>query len=197
MKTNQIRYILCFLILCNTMLFSQEDKETGNEETKEESRLYKAEHEEFYHHSITFALTHSFISQGVRDNDRDWLSAPSFGLNYNYHFNERWALGWHNDLIIEEFVVEDTRNDTENLERSFPFSTLLVGTIKTDRHWAFSFGGGAEWERNENFGMVRIGVEYGIDVPQRKMEIIFGFNYDILIEAYDSFNIGIGIGKLF
>ena len=197
MKTNRIISIVCLMILCNTVLFAQEETETNKKDEKEKERLYRAEHEEFYRHSITLAITHSFISQGVRDNDRDWLSAPSWGLNYNYHFNERWALGWHNDLIIEEFVVEDRRNDTEDLERSFPFSTLLVGTIKTNKHWGFSLGGGAEWEKNENFGMVRFGVEYGIDVPQRKMEIIFAFNYDMLIEAYDSFNIGIGIGKLF
>ena len=193
MKIKYLMYPLIIGLCFVQTTFAQE----GEHSSEEEAHESHGDSEHHFHHSITIALTHSFISQGVRDNDRDWLIAPSWGLNYNYHFNERWTLGWHNDLIIEEFVVEDTRNETEDLERSFPFSTLLVGTVKTNSHWAFSLGGGVEWERNENFGMARIGVEYGIEVPKRRIEIVFAFNYDVLIDAYDSFNLGIGIAKLF
>ena len=154
-------------------------------------------HSSFHRHSIAVFLSHTFISQGIRDNDRDWLVAPSWGLFYNYHLSEKWAIGLHGDLIIEEFVVEDRRGEFEDLERSFPFSTLIVGSYRVSEHWAFALGGGAEWEKNENFAMIRFGAEYGIQVPAFNMEIIFALNYDVLIDAYDSFNIGIGVAKLF
>ena len=187
--------------LSNGVFAQEKEQEDSHGDTHieghQEQHGEAAEDEPFARHNISLFLSHSFISQGIRDRDRDWLVAPSWGLNYNYFFNKKWAIGWHNDLIIEEFVVEDNRAGTEELERSFPFSTLLVGTYRLSEHWGFSAGGGAEWEKNENFGVVRVGAEYGIHIHQLKMEMVFAFNYDILIDAYDSFNLGFGISKFF
>ncbi len=188
--------ILIFIIgLCfNQSIFSQEKEEESNEETHES---HEESHEEFHRHSIAMFISHTFISQGIQDNDRDWLVAPSWDLAYHYRFSERWAIGVHFDLILEDFVVRDRRTGREELQRSFPFSTAIMGSYKPSEHWAFSLGGGAEWEESENFGMVRLGVEYAIPIPVINMEVLFGLDYDILFDAYDSFNIGIGIAKLF
>ena len=194
MKKISALAILFALTMFPQTILSQEEEHEAHEE---ENKMHEEEHQEFHRHAIGIFLSHTFISQGVQDNDRDWLVAPSWSLIYNYNISERWAIGLHNDLIIEEFVVEDRRGNVADLERSFPFSTAIIGTYRLSEHWAFAAGGGAEWERNENFGMVRVGAEYGIHIPGIKMEVLFGLNYDILIDAYDSFNIGIGIAKLF
>lgn len=187
------------LILFVVMIFPQTilSQESEHEAKEELNETHEEAHQEFHRHAIGIFLSHTFISQGVRNNDRDWLVAPSWGLIYNYNLSERWAIGLHNDLIIEEFVVEDRRGNVADLERSFPFSTAVIGTYRLSEHWALAAGGGAEWEKNDNFGLVRVGAEYGIHIPGIKMEVIFTLNYDILIDAYDSFNIGIGIAKLF
>lgn len=155
------------------------------------------EEKELHHHSITLSLSHSFISLGVKDGDRDWLMVPSWAINYNYKFDERWSLGLHNDIIFEEFIVEDTRENTEQLERSYPISSILVTTYMPIEGWGLALGGGLEYEKNESFGLVRIGTEYALSIPKGKLEVVFALNYDILIDAYDSINIGIGIAKLF
>lgn len=161
------------------------------------SQEEKEEEEQFYHHSIGIFLSHSYISQGRVNGDKQWLNAPSWALNYNYNFNENWSLGWHNDIIIEEFIVEDVREDNKLLERSFPFSTMLVGTYKPKENWGFALGGGVEFEENESFGLIRLGIEYGIPIPGPRLEVLFSLNYDILIDAYDSINFGIGIARPF
>ena len=197
MKKLKIGLITFGIFLCSWGLQAQEEHKEHEEESKEHDH---SEHsgDHFHHNSITFLLSHTFLSEGVKEGDRTWLVVPSLGLNYNYRFNEKWALGWHNDLIIETFVVEDTREGSteETLERELPLATMLVGTYKLSESWGFALGGGVEIEKNENFGLIRAGVEYGIEIPERRLEVIIGLNYDILIDAYNSFNIGIGLAKL-
>ncbi|MEN8799303.1 MAG: hypothetical protein ABF293_08660 [Flavobacteriaceae bacterium] len=151
----------------------------------------------FHHHSIGVLLSHSLISQGISNGDRGWLGVPSWAINYNYRFNENWSLGLHSDIIIEVFVVEGRGNSVEALVREYPFSTVIAGTYKPTGKLGFVLGAGAEWERQESFAMVRLGLDYGLHLRELKLEVLFGVNYDILIEAYDTYNIGIGIAKLF
>jgi hypothetical protein len=60
-----------------------------------------------------------------------------------------------------------------------------------------AIGGGIEWEKIENFGVIRIGTDNGLELNEKGLEIVFAINYDSLIEAYDSVNFGIGINKHF
>jgi hypothetical protein len=148
-------------------------------------------------HGLSFLISHSYISQGKIDGTREWLAAPSFGINYNFKLNEKWSIGLHNDIIIESFVVEDTSKDEDLLEREYPISNLIVGTYKITESWGIAVGGGIEWERNENFGVIRIGTDYGLELNEKGLEVVFAINYDALIDAYDSINFGIGINKFF
>jgi hypothetical protein len=54
-----------------------------------------------------------------------------------------------------------------------------------------------EWEKNENFIVLRFGTEYGLELNENGLELVFALNYDALIDAYDSINLGIGINKFF
>jgi hypothetical protein len=69
--------------------------------------------------------------------------------------------------------------------------------IKLTEAWGVAIGGGIEWERNENFGVIRIGTDYGLELNEKELEIVFAINYDALIDAYDSINFGLGINKFF
>ena len=142
-------------------------------------------------------MSHSFISQGKIDGDREWLAVPSLALNYNYKISEKWSIGLHNDIIIESFVVEHEEPDEDILEREHPISNLIVGSYKLSEPWSLAFGAGAEWEKNETFALLRFGTEYGLELKNESLELLFAFNYDLLIDAYDSFNLGIGIAKRF
>ncbi|WP_223034623.1 hypothetical protein [Hanstruepera marina] len=152
--------------------------------------------EDFNHHSISLLISHTTIFQGFENGKRKTESEPSWSLNYNYMFNKKWALGLHNDIIIENFVVEKTSGD-EILERNTPITSVIVGTYKIFENFGVELGGGLEFDKNESFGVARIGAEYGIEIPKHKLEVLLSLDYDIVIDAYDGLNIGIGIAKLF
>ena len=177
---------LILLVLCTT--FGQENESE-----------HGSENGEFHRHSIGLIIGHGLIERGVRDNRSQSVSVPTWAINYNYRFSEKFALGLHNDIIIEEFVVEFDRIEGGVLEREYPVSMVVAGTFKPFEKLKLGLvaGGGAEWEKTESFGLIRFGLDYGIEIEEKKLEVLFVINYDILIEAYNTFTIGIGIAKLF
>lgn len=181
-----LKSIVSFILtLCCLIANGQTDEESFENETQGK-------------HSLGLFIAHSYISRGVIDGEMQWLSAPSFALNYNYRLNDRWSIGLHNDIIIESFIVEDRSSSNEEFfERESPISNILVSTYKLTESWGVAAGAGIDWEKNENFTMIRLGTEYGRQLKDESFEIVFSLNYDILINAYDIINFGIGINKFF
>ncbi len=179
---NKYQFILGLIvfILCFNGLHAQEE---------EKEHLHK--------HGIGFLISHTYISQGKIDGKREYLAAPSFGINYNYYINEKWAIGLHNDIIIESFLIENSSENSEVLERELPFSNSIMATYKMTKSLGLTFGSGIEWEKNENFLLFRAGVDYAVELNEKGLEMIFVFNYDNLIDGYDSINFGLGLNKLF
>lgn len=151
---------------------------------------------EFHHHSVSILISHTSIFQGYKDGKRNIQSEPSWAVNYNYAFNEKWSIGLHNDIIIESFEVEKTSGN-EILERNTPIASVIIGSYEVFEGFGIELGAGMEFDENESFGIARIGAEYGIELPKHNLELLLGLDYDIVIDAYDSFNIGFGIAKLF
>jgi len=161
------------------------------------SLLFAQKHHEKYHFGISALVTHTYISQGIIDNEQKWLAAPSIALNFNYILNEKWLVGLHNDIIIESFVVEDeTDHSMMFLEREYPVSNLILVTYKLNKSLGIAFGSGVERANGKHFKLIRLGGDYEVELHSKGLGLIFTANYDILVNAYDSFNFGIGINKL-
>lgn len=152
--------------------------------------------DEFHHHSVSILISHTSIFQGYKNGKRNIQSVPSWALDYNYSFNEKWSIGLHNDIILESFEVEEL-SDNKILERETPITTVIVGTYEIFEGFGIELGAGMEFDKNESFGLVRIGAEYGIEIPKHNLEFLLGIDYDVAIDAYDSFNIGFGLAKRF
>jgi hypothetical protein len=182
MKLNK-NFIYVLVIFISFNLYSQEKFETE-----------KAE--KFHHHSIAILISHTRINEGFSNGKKNAFSEPSWALNYNYAFNEKWELGLHNDIIIENFQVEKTSGG-KIIERKKPITSVIVGGYKITKAFGVELGVGMEFDKDENFELARIGVEYGIEIPEPKLEVLFVIDYDIIFDAYDSFSVGIGIAKLF
>lgn len=77
------------ILLFSITMFSQE-KEIENT-LKSVKQEFKEEIENPKKHAISFILSHTHIQSGV-DNAKgdDWITAPSFGINYTYLINEKW-----------------------------------------------------------------------------------------------------------
>jgi len=213
MKYRLIFLSVIFIIFGHNYTFSQEHKTQVTEEKTDKiiEKDHQEEHQESHHkkHALSVVISHTHIKSGVKNNSGDnWIALPSFGINYNYSFNEKWAIGLHNDIIIEEFVVEDPNKNSlpefhkneelevEGIERSRPIASAIMVTYKPFEHVALLAGGGMEFSKEENFALIRFGVEFPFHIPN-DWEIFGAMSYDINIDAYNGFTFGFGIAKLF
>ena len=176
-----MKKIYCFLMFAIiTSSFSQE-----SEAKKENFKPY---------HSISGLLSHTMIKDGIRDGKTEWIAFPSFAFDYNYVFSPKWRIGLHNDLIFEDFIVENKEGN--ELERSEPFASVLVGGFKPGKHFTFEAGMGYEFAKEEDLFLTRIGTEYAVELPN-EWEFIVNLVYDMKWNAYDSFAFGVGVSKSF
>ncbi len=172
--------LLVLMTLFSLVSFAQEEE-------KEEAQFPK--------NTIGLILSHANISKGVTESGTKWLSVPAWGVDFNHWFSEKWALGLHTDFIVEKIqVVENLKAESQIIERSYPIAPAVMGIYKPTKHSNFMFGMGAEFAKEENLVLNRLGYEWTTEIGH-EWEIGFSFNYDFRWNAYDSYTLGFGISK--
>lgn len=200
-----LKQIICLLIcICTaplTALIAQErdDSHVPNQEQVHQKENHKK-------HFISASVNHAIIFSAVKDGEsKSAISLPSFGLNYTYFFNEKIGLGLHSDIIIEDFLVESGTNSSEKnveeptlevIERGKPVAVAVIFMYKPLPYLGLMAGAGREFSKHEDFNLIRVGVEAPFNISHH-WEVYAGVTYDIAIDAYNSLNYGIGIGKMF
>ena len=195
---------LAIILSCN-LIHGQEDHSHGQEQNDTHAN-HSASHETHKKHVISGSVNHTVIFGGVKDGSASSITLPSFGLNYTYFFNHKWAIGLHNDIILEDFVVKEsssfeTRSGSEEdgvavIERGNPIAACIMGIYKPLPYLGLMAGFGREFSSHEDFNVIRFGIETPIHLP-KNWELFGVLTYDINIDAYESLTYGIGIGKMF
>jgi hypothetical protein len=153
------------------------------------------ESEKIFKHRISLMLGHTHIPAGEVDGERTLLTVPSWGLDYNFQINRKWAAGVHTDFITQSFKVIDFKGDQE-FERERPFTMTLVGIYRPHERWAFLAGAGYELAVEENLSLLRLGIERGWEL-EKGWEVFATMQYDLKFGVYDSWMIGVGFSKGF
>jgi hypothetical protein len=148
------------------------------------------------HHGVSLLLSHTHVNQGYEDGTKKWLVLPSWALDYNYFFSPKWSAGLHNDMIIETFKVEDHSTDQTVVERTRPIASVAVVSFKPSKHFSYELGAGGEFAKEGNYLLTRFGLEYTLEISHT-WEFVGNVIYDIKWNGYNSFAIGLGIGKSF
>ncbi|MCX2740883.1 hypothetical protein [Pontibacter anaerobius] len=138
-------------------------------------------------------MYHTYIATHTSEG-KETLIVPSLGLDVEYWFNDKWGIGSHNDLELINFEVE--RGDSRILERETPLLLTLDALWKPWKGLVLLAGPGIEFEKEENLFVVRGGVEYEIELG-RHWDVAPTVFYDNRKNAYDTFSVGIGLGKRF
>ena len=155
MKHYRICIFLLATLFSSGLAFSQELEQ----ELKEQ--------EEFKHHVFSIIIGHTFIPKGFNDNTKDAsLIVPSWGLNYTYRFNEKWAIALHNDMEIATYVIEN--DEGVDLKRENPIIVSLVGAYKVIKYTHLIAGFGREFETHESFWVFR---------KDPQVQVILGVSY--------------------
>ena len=152
-------------------------------------------HTEFKHHRLAVIIGHTHVPKGFQSSKgTENIIVPSWGFNYDYWINSSWAIGLHVDMEISTYVIED--NSGSNLERERPYIIAIVGSYNPWKGLLLGAGFGKEIETHQNFWVYRFGLEYGIELPH-DWDLEPALVWDIKGSLYDSWTIGIGIGKRF
>jgi hypothetical protein len=192
--------VIVLLFTMNLSVLSAQHEE-GSENTPHE------EQHEFKHHAIGFSIGHTHVQSGFKDGDSKWLVLPSFGFYYAYAFNHKWYLALHNEIIVEEFVVQGSGSqggddhggvdqETSVIRRGRPIAVAVVGMYKIHKHINLMLGGGMEFSEHEDFALVKIGADFPYHFGNN-WELFGTLSADIMIDGYDSFSFGFGVAKLF
>tara|TARA_R110002012_G_scaffold321809_1_gene551543 strand:+ start:46909 stop:47451 length:543 start_codon:yes stop_codon:yes gene_type:complete len=148
-------------------------------------------------HAIQFLLGHTQIQESVHENgNKTWLSVPSFELNYNFELTEKWSIGLHTDIVVEDFSVENYSDENTIIKRSKPIAPAIVTSYKFCNNFSALIGFGGEFSKEENFALVRLGIEYSYEFHEI-WELVSNITNDLKIDAYNSFSIGIGVARKF
>lgn len=118
---------------------------------------------------------------------------PVWGFDYDYWFHPRWAVGLHNDLIIQQFKVVKEEGGAL-VERVRPFSTSVTALYKATEHLIVTAGMGQEWEKTEHLRLYDVGVEYGWELP-KDWELSVNGKFEKKLSVYSTWLFGIGISK--
>ncbi len=150
-------------------------------------------------HTLGIVISHTQISQGIQANGkRKWLSLPSWAINYNYKFSKQWAIGLHNDIVVEDFAVEEHLKsaNAQVLKRSYPIASAIMVSYKPGKHFSYMLGGGGEFAHTGNLFLFRVGLEYGYHLS-KNWELNANVTNDLKVNAYNSWAIGLGVSRVF
>ena len=151
------------------------------------------EKEEVLKHKISLMIGHTHVPKAVvSTGDGGPLIIPSWGLNYSYLINEKWAIGWHNDMEISTYVVNEGHGS--KIERERPLISTLVGIFKPGKTAGFLVGIGRKFEKNQNFWVFRGGIELEYEINEY-LDISPSLIYDLKESVYDSWSIGLTVGR--
>jgi len=150
-------------------------------------------------HQLGLTIGHEHAFSGRNDaGEKEVSILPFWGLDYNFCFSPKFAIGLHTDFIVESFKVEKNLEggSEETVERTRPVAPAVMGFYKPCEHWSFGLGMGGEFAKEENYLLNRAAIEYGVEI-RKGWEVAGSLQYDFRWSAYDTWTIGLGISKAF
>jgi hypothetical protein len=125
-----------------------------------------------------FGFTFVPLGNAFGDTDERGVFTKTVGLDYFYKFHPRWGAGFLGAVELDHYVVTD-----EQVERENAIILTLVGMYSATKYLDLFFGGGVEVEQHDNLAVLRLGLQYSIDVGKHwalvpKLHFDFKENYN-------------------
>ena len=125
-----------------------------------------------------FGFTFIPIAGNLGDTDARGLFVPTVGIDYFFHINPRWGIGFLGAYELDHYMIID-----QQIERDNAILLTLVGMFSATKHLDLFVGGGIEVEQHDDLAVFRFGVQYSIDVGKHwalvpKLHFDYKENYD-------------------
>lgn len=175
-----LKGVFAFLICCvSNLVLSQEREEIKESETKL---------------GLGLVLGHTWVPTGENlRGERDYVLIPSWGLDFTAEFSEKWGITLANEIQLQHFLVQTFEG--REIEREYPFTSVVELTYKTPIGLGILLGPGIELEHHKNFFVYRAGLEYSISI-NKTWFVKPTIAYEMKELEYSIVNLGIGLGFL-
>ncbi len=171
--------LISIILLTSTWVYSQHESDTHG------SRHLQ-------HHRVALFTGYGLIPGAIDDNGKKKVKViPVLGIDYEYWFSHKFALGLQNDLELASYAVE--KDDQEYLDREYAFVSALVFMYEPLHGWALFAGPGYEFEHHHNFPLFKIGTDISKSFEGGwSTGLILAYN---IKEVNGSLSFGVTIGK--
>ncbi len=146
------------------------------------------------HYEIDGFIGNTHVPEGGQRDTDGTLILPNIGLNFKYWIDDKFAIGWYNNIVARTFVVNSDSH--QDLDREYPFITSFVGIFKPWKNLSFFAGPGVEIEKNQSLFVIRLGIDYAFSLSN-DWYISPRFIFDHLGGDIEAYTIGVSIGRKF
>jgi hypothetical protein len=146
------------------------------------------------HHEIEGFIGSTHVPKGALDDSDATLILPNIGLNYKYWFDEKFAIGWYNNIVALTYTVNS--DSQQDLDREYPVTTTIVGIFKPWKNLSLFTGPGLEIDKNKTLFVFRFGVDYSFPLSN-DWHLTPRFIYDNLATDIQAYTLGVGVSKRF
>src|SRR5690349_18313998 len=95
-------HLLIIYLLLVTMTASAQEEISNNEK------------EEWHRHRVTILMAFSHIpNMDGMEGQNKFSIVPTWGFDYDFWINKKWAFGLHNDLILQQYKIVKQEDHTE------------------------------------------------------------------------------------
>lgn len=144
---------------------------------------------------FTLSMGHAHTKKAISKDHGSDISSAAWAFDADYWISDHFAVGLHNDIILENFVIEEHLGNNEYafLEREYPIAVVPVLLYKPWHHLVVLAGAGPEFSKEKNLMVIRSGLEYGWKLTNA-WELGVTTNYDFK-RSHDTWMLGFGISK--
>ena len=190
---------MVFNLTMPVSVYAQEHEEKHeheeNHENEDDHSEEISEHHEFKHWRFGFGIGQSLIPSGTQSGSNvNAIVIPTIGVDLQYWFNTKFAMGLVSELEIISYAIESP--DHDELEREYPVQIVFVGMYRIKNGPGFYFGPGIEFEKHENFFILKAGIEYELELGNH-WDVVPSFCYFIKDGNIGGLGVAVGFGKRF
>lgn len=123
-----------------------------------------------------------------------YVISPTFGIDYEYWINHKWAIGTYNEIAHLDIEVESDEHE-EYIKRENAMLFSVVAVYEPFHNFGIFAGTGVETDPHHTFWIRYVGAEYAI-VRCNDWDVSISAGY-VNKDLYDAFTFGIVIGRRF
>jgi hypothetical protein len=90
---------------------------------------------------------------------------PTWGMDVDYHLNDHWSIGWHSDIELENYLIENDLGET--IELQTPMVSTLDIFYRLSHNVLLGVGPGLTIENGEMKTLMRVGIEGEVPMNDR------------------------------